>query len=460
VWQSDLMALRAHTAALSIQEEVLAAREAVVRWRPAEGGSTFFHPAPQIARPTVAVDGVWAPRDEPRFGDVLVGVDADGRPLVVLEESRDDRWSKAIALFVWSAGGFDEIEMAYRDTRYHRYRVVDGRVVHRVSVEEDCYEVALLSWSGGRVVRADIASAYADGDLGAAARTASFGDDDEPLVVHRAHAWVERNDEDAAKPGGDAATALAGALRRAASLHPAEMEWDGRISRPTPLPDDPSELVEGLAVALADAIGAAVTDAAALEPFCVEVRERREGPLVPPVVHIAGRVFRDRMREASGDDMQAIMVIDRRAADGDVVSDDLVDRLDDRALEACRALSTAARWPAATAGVDELIRGLGDRLAELLHARAWPPDDGSLPGARTPVPRRQRGACAGDPARRRHRRARTRRALPAVGFVDGVAARAGGPRGAGAGGAQRPGRARGDPARARPRRARRPPGVP
>ena len=377
VWQSDLAALRERVGAVDVDAEVSAARELVGVWRVGAGGWTFLHPAPLIVRATVALEGAWAPRDEPVFGDVLVGLDDGGRPLLVLENSGIGVWDRPVALFVWSADGFDEVDLSYRDARHHRYRVVDDRVVHRVSVESESCEVALVSCSGGRAVRADIASACGYVGVSAAARTASFGDD-EPLVVRRGYVRVAERDDDSSADAlaGDSATAaLAAALPHAASLHPVEIEWDGRISPPTPLPADPSALVEDLAVALADAIAAAVTDAAALEPFCVEVRERHDRPLLPPVIHIAGRAFRDRMREASGDDMQAIMVIAERAAGGDVVSEDLIDRLDDRALEACRALSSAARPRAAPADVDGLVaivRGLGDRLAELLCARSWP----------------------------------------------------------------------------------------
>ena len=131
-------------------------------------------------------------------------------------------------------------------------------------------------------------------------------------------------------------------MKHAATLQTADITWDGRILHPTELPEDPATLVEPLATALCDAIAAAVGEAAHIEPFCVDVSQRHEGPRFPPFIRIGGRAFRDRVRLASGNDQQAIMDLRIGVATGDVVFDDLVERLDEPALKACRALSTAA----------------------------------------------------------------------------------------------------------------------
>jgi hypothetical protein len=369
MWESDLTRARARHASFDRDTELEAARSRVKRWRPAEGGSTIYHPAPLIARPILRVKGGWLPR-LPAYGGELVGLDEHERPLLVLLAAGEEQeW--ALTLFTWSGDGFEEIDLRSHGPEIHVYGVIDGRVVHRVSGNEGEAEVALVTWDGERAVRLDRSSMQAGGYVAASALAAAFDRDGEIVMIRRAHEVVADDDAEVVE---DPASLLPAALARAATLRPSAIAWDGRVERSEPLPDDPWTLVEPLALALADAIARAVADAAHLEPFCVEVTRHHDGPSFPPRIRIAGRARRDRMRAASGHDRQAIVYLGDDG-DGDVVSQDLVERLDEPALAACRALSTATR-PGADRSSPELlsdvVRALGDRLAGLLHRRAWP----------------------------------------------------------------------------------------
>ena len=187
MWKSDLAAVRARALDFRRDEAVEAARALVERWRVARGSSSFVHPAPLIAQPRIELEGEWASYDVPDFGDDLVGLDALGRPRIVLVNSGDERWERPLTLFDWSPEGFEEIDLHGHDVVIHRYRISEGRVVHRVSHDGGDAEVARVIWKGDRPVRMESGAVYADGRLTASARTATYDDAGRPVVIRRAY---------------------------------------------------------------------------------------------------------------------------------------------------------------------------------------------------------------------------------------------------------------------------------
>ncbi len=339
----------------------------------AKGSASFLHPAPLVVQPHIELEGEWAPYDVPDFSDELVGLDGLGRPRIVLLNSGDERWERPYTLFDWWQDGVEVIGLHGHEAAIHRYRRREGRVVHRVSARGGDVEVQRVIWAGDLPVRTEGGAVGVDGRLRASAQTATYDAAGRPGVIRRAYTVLR---EAGPVPADEAGIALlvASALKHAATLQTADITWDGRILRPTALPEDPSTLVEPLAIALCNAIAAAVGEAAQIEPFCVDVTQRLDGPRLPPIVYIGGRAFRDQVRSSSGYDQQAIVDLRNGVASGDVVFDDLVDRLDEPALEACRALSTASGRGSRRDDFDAVVavvRSLGDRLAALLFEQEW-----------------------------------------------------------------------------------------
>ena len=425
MWKSDLAAVRARACAFNRDAEVQAARSLVESWRVAEGSASFLHPAPLVVQPRIELEGEWAPYDVPDFSDELVGLDGLGRPRIVLLNSGDERWERPYTLFDWWQDGVEVIGLHGHEAAIHRYRRREGRVVHRVSARGGDVEVQRVIWAGDLPVRTEGGAVGVDGRLRASAQTATYDAAGRPGVIRRAYTVLR---EAGPVPADEAGIALlvASALKHAATLQTADITWDGRILRPTALPEDPSTLVEPLAIALCNAIAAAVGEAAQIEPFCVDVTQRLDGPRLPPIVYIGGRAFRDQVRSSSGYDQQAIVDLRNGVASGDVVFDDLVDRLDEPALEACRALSTASGPRVASRrlrrrrGRGAVARRPAGRVAVRAGVGRY---SGSVSPARPcDVLQRQWWDGAGVSSRRGWRRPRARRAVSRLDRFDSRAA--------------------------------------
>jgi hypothetical protein len=217
--------------------------------------------------------------------------------------------------------------------------------------------VQRLTWSDGRAVRTDGARASVNGV--------------HPFAADATYATGGRLERVRRDWLSDDAGDLAEGLERAATIVPERVIWDGRVSAPEPWPEDADALVEPLAAALDRAIRAAIADAPVEAPFVVQVVTSGEARTTfPPRVRVVGAAWRDRMRKRSKYDGAAIGELYKAVDAGHGVALDLVDRLDEAALRACRAFTTAfdatAIWTRDRRS-DALADAVGDRLAALLN---------------------------------------------------------------------------------------------
>jgi hypothetical protein len=363
VWEAELDEVRVRAASLDFEAETLAARGEAVRWRLATGFASFYVPLPPVARVAPGERGGWIEDGEFALLSESVGLDARNRPVaVVIGEGTEHEHLRC--LFRYPR---EDVVEQLSDGMVERIALEDGRAVRIVSATMAGHDrVRLVTWRDGVAVRVDGARARKDGGARAEARAAT-----------REQAWSA--EEDAPAPGG-----LAAAIERARALEPRELVWDARTQAHEPWPDDSGALVEPLARAL----DAAVRDAAAASgieaPFCLHLRNGDDAidprPAFPPTALLAGRAYRDGMRRLSARDRLTADDLERGVGAGVVADLQLADRLDDASLRACRALATAldptSTWERIQAA-GPVADAIGERLAELLHARP-------LPGAAEP----------------------------------------------------------------------------
>jgi uncharacterized protein YwqG len=354
MWEEELGEVARRRAALDWGAAVAEARARVVRWRAVDGVvADFYKPLPLVAKGGRRGDWL-AEGAEPHGHPEAVGLDAHDRPVLAVGD-RGAAWEAPRTIWRYDDGGFDEIDQR----TFLRATVEDGRVVRTADAESDATHAGVITWDGDHAVRYDCVEPWRDRDVWRAdIWDLEFDANGRPTRLR--YAW------DTATPTGFDA-----ALAHAHALAPTTLHWDGRIALPEPWPDDPDALVEPLAQALDAALRAAVAAAPVDAPFCLRVLNGGGDPIppFPPVGIVASAAFRDRMRDASGHDGEALEAMRLREGDG-VATLELTELLDADALRACRVLSTAltsSDWPRNRAAA-LVADALGDRLSALLNA--------------------------------------------------------------------------------------------
>lgn len=369
-WNADLAEVRERLRLDDLDESraLASVRSAVDEWRWMDPFGGFFLPLPPVAQTIYNAHGDWRERSDSRDGRAdALAVDAHGRPVAHVLD-RGDTYERANHLWWWDDdGSFLEIELMGSGPHVRRARAVDGRIVHVVTASGfGQEEVAVLTWAGGRAVRADIVT-VSEWAVRIAARTAEH--DADGALSRMAQANGEAGSRD-----------VAAGLAQASRLEPDRQPsyWDARVQAPEPWPGGQEALRRAapLADALDAVLRAALAEADVLEPFVVQVLAAGDYDRpFPPRAEALPATWRDRLRRSSSQDGAALLDAYKARDAGLAVPLPVVDRLDAESLRTCRMLTTAlgngAPWSRRDAA-DPVAEAVGARLAQRLNGEPIP----------------------------------------------------------------------------------------
>lgn len=356
-WEDDALLVRARRDSLRPFVEVTARREVVESWvRPDDLGTS-----PLLQRGLMLC--------EQRLLGWSLGLDIDGRPVIAVEDTGTQDGS-ARGVWSWFDDGFEEIELRPSgDATVTRFRIRDGRIDTAVTAEADNLHVHRIAWDQERPVRRDTASVWADGWGTATTHVATYDGEELRSVCSGRADIPDAENDDLAVP--EQIALLHAGLILAESIRADDLVWDGRLKRPTPPASDPLAMVPTLAAQLATAVAMVLGANEHLGPVCIDVRPGRDAPL-PPLARVVGTAYRNGMAGSSVEEAFRLLPLQTGELEGDVVADDLLDRLDSDTLECCRALCGFLAGPDASAATS-VMKSLGDDLAgELARAHEWP----------------------------------------------------------------------------------------
>jgi hypothetical protein len=348
---------------LDVEQEVQSRLAQAMSWRKALLGSTFYFPLPVLASLDYERKGRWLTgKDEYALSD-LVGLDAQQRP-VVLFQGPDLDARIPYLLWRYDVEGpcvVEEIDLRRR-TVTTTTTIVDGIASMVTSGNPGGFSsTRLLRYEGEQLVRADIAACYCDSGPSAVVKEADWSPD--------GRLWQIRHDAEPLDPPlADAPLdeRLAAALEQASAMRSNTIVWDGRISAPEPWPADTRGLASSLAGAYFDAILSAIPENADVEWIDIRIQAQPGSLALPPRVMAAGPSFVASVMACGivGLDVIGHLWTQEPGADANEIK--LVDELDEPALHAGRAISTALREPVLSAD----NQAAGDMLLELAGALA------------------------------------------------------------------------------------------
>ena len=328
----------------------------VTEWRWAADLTSPQHPEPFYDE-RAGKEPAW--RDAPPpFGGLVVGLDADARPVVA--EMRWPQLDRKQVNEVWFHGdGRSDVV-----TRNGASRVVfaGGRVVAKVSTRGDDAELEVFTWDDERPVRSD--SGASDGSRAVSETYVAHYDNGRRLLR------LSRGVEIADPQDSNELRAVVLALERASVVVPDHDVFDARTARrPGPLRAT-DEVVAVLGPAVEEAVAAAVRESGVDRPFVVELR-----PSFPPFVVVGGEQFRARTVALSPPEGVLALLHEARPPAGARIS--LLDYLGDDALAVCRELNDALSHERDLDDPDhvrasELSERLGRDWALRLNRREWP----------------------------------------------------------------------------------------
>ncbi|MCW2996083.1 MAG: hypothetical protein JWQ18_3578 [Conexibacter sp.] len=373
-WQAELALAEARLADLDIADEVRERALSVAEWRDAVTESTFYLPIPLMARERPTATGRWSTTDAGTDFVDRVGLDDQGRPVVVLQGPRltADR-----PRYAWRYDGDDfaieEIDFRKRSVRRQSY-LVDA-VASSVAVSSAAgglHDVRSLRWNGPQLRRVEGARQVPGRTPAAFAREARLNHHGRLELI-----LSETELPDFAQPPSP--SALADALRRAAHLRPTAILWDGRVEDQEPWPADSPAFARPLAAALHKALVAALPSNRDERLAWLDIRfpyGKHDSRPLPPVARTIDTGLVDALLRSGSRGLDVI--------DDAWISDDgegaatlsLIERLDSTSLRMCRSISTALDGNAPQGESREaraLLEDVADQLAGLMTDPAHTP---------------------------------------------------------------------------------------
>lgn len=365
-------------------------RDAVATWRSVTAHSAgLLTPVPLVAQRIPSQSGRFLDLDEDAEGAWRAGFDADGRPVVLVDDrdvpSRTWHYDPAFTGEIeW--GGSVTITRVLTGAGFRGPGTVgievdedDGGRVEEVHVQR-------WTWSGLRITRVEGARSQEGGWAFAEASEAEH--DDDGVVLVRRGTFVEQEfSEDTRLDADRVIPALAEYLEHAATTVCDDVTWDGRIEQrliaqsgaALAEPERSHEDAEVAAVELATAVARAVREAAEASGLqassAAEVvhRDHDERVDLPPKVLVGGDAWRAGMVGHGDGEVDAFGRLWRGVAGGSVVMVDPLEHLDDDALRRTRELRALAKDRSRRSVADAALTRFDDTLvAALNEPGAWP----------------------------------------------------------------------------------------
>jgi hypothetical protein len=336
-----------------------ASRARVVRWRCADG------PAPHELEPWAAErlgrTAAWSECADSE--ELRVGFDERDRPVLA-----ERRWvTGAVALLeAWDHGsGWSEVLRPLDEGRVARTRYVldaEGRTVAVAALEAGALRVERWRWSADGPTAGEEVTLDRDFAI-AAAYVARFLPSGELERLE----WGSQ--EIGSLTSADLRARVREGLARAREIATHEVLFDARVHAPAGASPPLDEVARLLVEALRAAVVSAVASSGVERPFVVQVVAER-GRL-PPVVRIGAARLRARATELIEEDAAAVALLGA-ASLPDGSTGELIGRLDDRALAACRALNgMLARGSREHDAARGALERLGGDLARALNGHPW-----------------------------------------------------------------------------------------
>lgn len=380
MWMEQLESARRRLLDLDVERELESRVADVACWRKASLGAMFFSPLPLLADGVVERRGRWLTDDDEHLLADLVGLDDQQRPLVVFQGPDP---SLRIPRYLWrydigEPWVLEDIDLR-RWTVSRMSATVDGTATVLVTGQagsSPLTRVRILRYDGPRLARTETASVVSDREPVAAVRTARWGPDGRRWQILEG---IERVPLPAALTDASLDQRLAGALARASTIEATTTVWDGRISAPEPWPTDTGGMAASLADAYANAILSAVPGPAGLEWIDIRITTNPGDLALPPRVMAASSSFVASLKARNITGLHVIGTLWSQEPGADAVEIEIVDALDEPALHAGRAISTAlgrTAPPADDQAARDVLLELVDVLADRL-GQAY--DDNRLP---------------------------------------------------------------------------------